>query len=139
MEVRGRNRKWLRAVGKVGVIVLFKFCARVGECGREGDTLVVVSVVELVAYHKRLRCQYGGRSRRRSVDGKKGADSGELAADFFFLDVEKTSDVLNHLFVGVSHLGVGGTVRRRGGDNVGSVASTVDGRGQVRRNENRGG
>ena len=62
----------------------------------------------------------------------------KLAANFFFLNVEETSNMLNHLFVGKSHLWVGQAFRRRRCDNVGSVAGTVNGRGQTRWNENWG-
>ena len=50
---------------------------------------------------------------------------GELAADFFFLNVEKASDVLNHLLMGPSHLRVSGAIRTRRCYDVGSVASIV--------------
>jgi len=62
------------------------------------------------------------------VNGKKGVDGRELAADFFFLDVEEASDVLNHLLVGESQFIASGAVRRRGGNDVRGAASTV-GRG----------
>ena len=114
MEMRGRNRKWLgtgdwRAVREVGFVVLFKFRARIEECG--------------------------SGSGRRSVNRKEGADCGELTADFFFLNIEEASDVLNHLFVGESHLIAGGTVWRRGGDDVGGVVDAVGGGQRVGRNE----
>ena len=66
-------------------------------------------------------------------------DGRELAVDFFFLDIEKTSDVLDHLFVGESHLITGRAVWGRRGNDVGGIASTVGRRGQARWNENGGG
>ena len=100
MEVWGRNRKWLgagdrRTVGVVRFGVVFKLGSGVGKCrGR----------------HICVRGKHGSGSRRGSVNGKEGMDSGELAADFLFLNVEETSDVLNHLLVGKSQLIAGGTV-----------------------------
>ena len=92
MKVRGRNGKWFGtgnrgAVGEVRIVVVFKFGPRVGECGD----------------HVSIWGKDGNRSGRGSVNGKKGAIGGELAADFFFLDVEETSDVFNHLLVGKRH------------------------------------
>jgi len=54
MEVRGRNGKWLRAgdqgaVREVWLIVLFEFHARVGECRRKGNALIVIDVDKLIA------------------------------------------------------------------------------------------
>ena len=93
MEVRGRNRKWFGtgswgAIGKVRVVVVFEFSSRVGEHGK----------------HVSIGSEDGDWSRRGSVDRKEGAIRGELAADFFFLNVEETSNVFYHLFVGKSHL-----------------------------------
>ena len=56
MKMRGRNRKWLgtwdqRAVREVGLVVLFKLCAWIGEHGGKGDTIIVVGVDKLIAYH----------------------------------------------------------------------------------------
>jgi len=92
MEMRGRNGKWLRtgdrrAVGKVGFIVVFKFRTRIEEYG---------------GGHVSVGCQYSSRSGRGPVNRKEGANGGELATDFFFLDVEETSNVLDHLFIGES-------------------------------------
>ena len=61
-----------------------------------------------------------------------------MAADFLFFNVEEASNVFDHLFVGESHLVAGGTIWRRGGNNVRGVTDAV-GRGQrVGRNENGG-
>ena len=105
MEVRGRNGKWLRAgdwgaVQKVWLVVLFKFHARVGECRRKGNALIVIIINKLIAQHKCVRGKYGSGSGRRSVDGEKRMGCGELAVYFFFLNIEETSNVLNHLLVG---------------------------------------
>jgi len=137
MEVRGRNGKWFgtgnrRTVGKVGLVVVFKFCPRVWQ-GRGGNNaLVIVDIIECctgISQHECVGGKHRGRRRRRSINGKERADSGELVVDFLFLDVEKMSDVLNHLFVGESHLLTGRAIRRRGGDDVRSIADTV-GRGR---------
>jgi len=56
-------------------------------------------------------------------------DSGELTANFFFLNVEEAGDVFNHLLMGECQFAVGRAVRRWRGDNIGSIASTV-GRGR---------
>ena len=118
MEMRGRNGKWLRAgsqgtVGEARVIVMFKFSPRVEKCGD----------------HCGIGSKDMSRSGRRSIDGKEGVIGGKLAANFFFLDVEEMSNMLDHLLVGESHLRAGRPIGRRRGDNVGCVASTV-GRGQ---------
>ena len=63
--------------------------------------------------------------------GKERADCGELVTDFFFLDIEETSNVLDHLLMGESHFVASGAVWRRGSDNVGGVASTIGRRGGV--------
>ena len=52
MKMRGRNRKWLGTgswwtVRKIGLVVVFEFCAWVGECSRKGNALVIVDVIEL--------------------------------------------------------------------------------------------
>ena len=54
MEMRGRNGKWLRAwnggtVGKVGLVVVFELCSRIGKCGQKGNAFVVISVIKLSA------------------------------------------------------------------------------------------
>ena len=54
----------------------------------------------MVIQHGCVRSKYSSGSRRGSVNGKERADSRELAVDFFFLNVEKASDVFNHLLVG---------------------------------------
>jgi len=53
-----------------------------------------------VGHHKRVGGKNRGRSGQGSIDGEERVNSGELAADFFFLDIEETSDVLDHLFMG---------------------------------------
>jgi len=97
------------------------------------NAFVVINVVKRcaqVSHHERVRSENGGRHGRGSIDRKEGADSGELVADFFFLDIKEASDVLNHLFVGERQFIAGRTVWRRGGYDVGSVASAVSrGRG----------
>ena len=120
MEIRGRNGKWFwagsgRAIRKVGVIVVFKFSPRVGKYGD----------------HRCVRGEDIDRSGQGSVNGKERAVSGELVANFF-LNIEETSDMLDHLFMGESHLGASWAVRRRGGNDVRGVASAVDRRGQAR-------
>ena len=125
MEVRGRNGKWLgagnrRTVGNIGLIVLLKLHARIEECG---------------GGHVCIGYKYSNRSRRGPVNGKEGADGRELAADFFFLNVEEAGDVFDHLFMGQDRFIAGRAVRRRGGDDVGGVASTVGGRRQAGRDE----
>ena len=127
MKMRGRNRKWLRTgngrtVGNIGLVVLFKFCARIEKCGRR---------------HVRVGSEHCCRSGRRPVNGEKGANGGELTVDFFFLDIEESSDMLDHLLVGKSHLRVSRAVRRRRGDNVRGVAGAV-GRGRRARREKAG-
>ena len=55
-----------------------------------------------MSHHKCVGGENGGRSGRRSINGKERADSRELAMDFFFLNVEEVGDVLDHLFMGES-------------------------------------
>ena len=127
MEVRGRNRKWFGArnggtVRIIGFDVLLKLCSRIGKYsgGR----------------HVRVGGKYGSGSGRGSVDGKERADSRELVANFFFLDVEEASNVLDHLLMEKSQLITGRAVRRRESDDVGGAANTI-GRGRrAERNEN---
>ena len=93
MKMRGRNGKWLRtgngrAVWEVRVLVVFEFGPRVGEC-RD---------------HISVRGKDSNRSRRGSVNGKEGAIGGELMANFFFFNVEKASDMFDHLLVRECHL-----------------------------------
>ena len=67
------------------------------------NAFVVVDIVKRrteVSHHKCVGGENRSRNRRGSVDREKGADCGELAADFFFLDIEEASNVFNHLFVG---------------------------------------
>ena len=130
MKMRGRNGKWFRAgdrgtVRKIGIIVALKFGSGIGE---RRD-------------HVSIWSEDGNRSRRGPVNGKEGAVGRELAANFFFFYVEKTSDVFDHLFMRESHFRACRAVRRGGGDNVRGVASAVgrgrgagwnkDGRGSV--------
>ena len=127
MKMRGRNRKWLRTgswgtVREVGVIVVFEFSPRVGE---RRD-------------YRSVRGENGNGSRRGSVNGEEQVVGRELAANFFFLNIEEAGDVFNHLFMGKSHFQTGWTIRRRGYDNVGGVASAIDGRGQAGWDENGG-
>ena len=106
------------------------------------DAFVVIDIVERcaqVSHHERVGGENRGRSGRGSVDGKEGVDSRELAVDFFFLDIKEASDVLDHLFMGESHLAIGRAVRRRGGNEVGGVASAVNRGRRTGRNENGGG
>jgi len=55
-----------------------------------------------MSHHERIRGENRGRSGRRSVNWEEGADCGELAADFLFLDVEEVSDMLDYLLMGKS-------------------------------------
>ena len=99
------------------------------------NAFIVVDIVKRcaeVGHHERVGGKNGSRSGRGSVNGKEGANCGELAANFFFLNVEETSDVLNHLLMGKGQFIAGGTVWRRRGNNVGGIASTIDGRGGAR-------
>ena len=144
MKVRGSNGKWLwagnwRTVGEIGLVVMLKFHTGIGEHGRKGNALIVIDVVELSAQHECVGGKYSSGSRRGSVNRKEGVDGRELVMDFFFLNVEEASNVLDHLFVGEGHFVTSGTVWGRRGNDVGSVASTV-GRGRrVRWNEDGGG
>ena len=124
MKVRGRNRKWLgagnRRTVRVGwVNIVRKFCPRIHGGWRGMDAFIVIDVIERhakVGHHKCVGGKNRGRNRRGSVDGKEGADCGELVADFFFLDIEESSDVFNHLFVREGQLAVSRTVWRRRGN-----------------------
>ena len=91
--MRGRNRKWLGTgswgtVGEVQVIVVFELSSRVGEC-RD---------------HSSVGSENSNRSQRGSVNRKERAVGGKLAANFFFLNVEETSNVFDHLLMGKRHL-----------------------------------
>jgi len=49
--MRGRNGKWLgagngKAVGEIGLDVMFKFCPGIGQGGGRDNALVVIDVVE---------------------------------------------------------------------------------------------
>jgi len=94
------------------------------------DTFIIVDVVKCraqVSHHKCLWGKNRGRSGRGSVNRKEGVNHEELAADFFFLNVEETSDVLNHLLMGESQLIASGTIWRRRGNKVRGVASAIHG------------
>jgi len=66
-------------------------------------------------------------------------DSGKLAANFLFLDIEKASDMLDHLFVGESHIIASRAIWGRRGHSVRGVAATIDGGRRTRRNKDGGG
>ena len=92
MKVRRGNGEWLwtgnwGAVREIGVVVVFKLSPRIGERRN----------------HRSVRGENGNRSRRGPVNGKEGAIGGELTANFFFFNVEKASDMFDHLFMGESH------------------------------------
>ena len=53
-----------------------------------------------MSQHDHIGGENRGRSGRGSVNGEEGAYSRELAANFFFLNVEEASNMLDHLFVG---------------------------------------
>jgi len=147
MEVRGRNGKWLgtqngRTVGVSWVDIVCKFCPRIRSWWRGMDAFVIINIVERCAeigHHKHVGGEDRGRSGRGSINGKEQADGRKLAADFCFLDIEEASDVLDHLLVGERQFIAGRTVRRRGGYDVGSVASTVGRRGRMQWDEDGGG
>ena len=61
-----------------------------------------------------------------------------MAANFFFLNIEKASNVFDHLLVGKSHLRTSWAIRRGRHDDVGGVASAVNGRRQARWDKNGG-
>ena len=128
MEVRGWNGKWLgagdrRTVGVVRFDVVFELSSGVGKCGGR---------------HVCVGGKHGSGSGRGSVNGKEGTDSGELAADFLFLNVEEMSDMLNHLLVGENHLFTGRAIRRRRGHNVGGIVTAIDGGQGAGRNKDGG-
>jgi len=137
MEVRGRNRKWLRtgnrrAVRVVGVSVVGQFCPRVTQVGGGVNAFVVVDIIERCAqmsHHERVGGENGSRSGGRSIDREERVDYRELVVDFFFLNVEEASDVLDHLFVGECQFVTGRTVWRGRGYDIGGIASTVGRRG----------
>jgi len=147
MEVRGRNGKWLGTrnrgvVQVVGVSVVGQFRPGVTQVGGGMNAFVVVDVIEYRAqmnHHEYVRGENRSRSGGRSIDREEGVDCRELAADFFFLNVEEVSDVLDHLFVGECQFVTGRTIRRRRGYDIGGVASTIGRRGQARWDEDRGG
>ena len=94
------------------------------------NAFIVINIVECcaqVSHHECVGGENGSRNGGRSIDWEKGADCRELAADFFFLDIGEASNMFDHLFMGKSHLVTGGAVWRRRGDDVGGIASAVDG------------
>ena len=102
------------------------------------DAFIVVDIVECraqVSHHEHVRGENRSGSGRGSVNGKEGVDCGELAANFFFLNVEEVGDVMDHLFVRESHFTISQAIRRRRGNNVRGVAGTADRRGRVGWNE----
>jgi len=93
------------------------------------DAFVIIDVVERCAemgHHEHVGGEDRSRSGRGLVNREKGANGGELAADFLFLNIEETSDVLDHLLVGESQVTVGGAVRRGRSDKIRGVASAVN-------------
>ena len=136
MKVRGRNRKWFRTgnggtIGKVGFVVVFELHTRIGECCRDRNALVIIDVIEHCTYvsqHKCIGSENRSRNGRGSVNRKEGTDSGELVADFFLFNIEEVGNMFDHLLMSHGHFVTGGTVRRRGGDDVGGVASATSGR-----------
>ena len=134
--MRGRNGKWFGienggTVRKGWVVVLFKLCARIGKCSREGNAFVIVDVIERCTYmsqHKCIGSENRSRNGRGSVNREEGMDSGELMANFFLFNIEEVGDVFNHLVVSQGHFIAGRTVRRGRGNDVRGVASTTCGR-----------
>jgi len=53
-----------------------------------------------MSQHECVGGKNGSRNGRGPVNGKEGANGRELAADFLFLDIEESSDMLDHLFMG---------------------------------------
>ena len=108
MEVRGRNREWLgagngRTVRVNWVNVVCEFCPRICGGWRGMDAFVIIDVVKHraeVGRHECVGSENRGGNRRGSVDRKKGANGGELTANFLFLNVEESGNVFDHLFVG---------------------------------------
>ena len=146
MEMRGRNGKWFgagngRTVRIDWVDVVRELCPRICSWWRGMNAFIVIDVVEGGAHmsqHEHVRGENRGRNGRGLVDGKEGADCGKLTADFFFLNVEEASDVLDHLFMGECQFVAGGTIRRRRGYDVGGVASAVNGGRRAGWNEDGG-
>ena len=85
--MRGRNGKWFRAGGRtIGIGRVDNVCEFVtrvgGECVRNGNVT----------------------ARRGDVNGKERMVGGKLTANFLLLNIENSSDVLDHLLVGKGHL-----------------------------------
>jgi len=94
------------------------------------DAFIVVDVVKRcarVSHHKCVGGENRGRNGRGPVNREERANSGELVADFFFLNVEEVGDVFDHLFMGESQFIASGAVRRRGSDDVGGIVHAVHG------------
>jgi len=107
MEVRGRNGKWLGtgcrgAVQVVGVDIISQFSPGIAQVQGGVNAFVVIDVIDCCAHYKGVRGKNSSGSGRRPVNGEERANSGELAADFFFLNVEEARDVLNYLLIGES-------------------------------------
>ena len=93
------------------------------------NAFIVVNVIERhakVSHQQCVRGKNGGRNRRGSVNWEEGADCGELVADFFFLNVKETSDVLNHLFMGKGQFITSRAAWQGRSDGVRGAASTVN-------------
>ena len=106
------------------------------------SAFVVIDIIKRraeVGHHKCVRGKNRGGNRRGSINGKEGADSREMMADFSFLNVKKASNVLDHLFVRERQFVASGAIQRRGGYNVRGVASAIHGRRRAGRNEDGGG
>jgi len=102
------------------------------------DAFIIIDVVKRcteVGHHERVGSEYGGRSGRGPVNREERASSRKLAVDFFFLDIEETSDMLDHLLMGECQFVVGRAVWRGRGNDVGGVASAIGGRGRAGWNE----
>ena len=146
MKVRGRNGKWLGTgnrgvVWVIGVNMVCQFGPGIALVGGGMDVFVILNIIERraqVGHHECIRSEDRSRSGRGLVNRKEGTNGGELAVDFFFLNVEETSDVLNHLLMGECQFVAGRTVRRRRGDKVRGVASAVSGGRRTGWNENGG-
>ena len=61
-----------------------------------------------------------------------------MAMNFFFLNIEESSDVLNHLLMGKGQVAAGRTVWRGRGNEIRGVASDIDRRRQARWDKNGG-
>jgi len=91
---------------------VLQFCAWVLESGR--------------GRNGNVWCQ---RARRGNVNGKEGAIGGKVAMDFLGISPKHDCNMLKHHLVGPGRFRVSGAVRRRRGNNVGSAACMIIGRG----------